>query len=188
MDSATQTPLTFHFAPEIEEAAVSILWHEPDRLGVFLREIDPLAHITQPHIRIILEAIDLAWRQLGTTDFETIGQIITELAKLEEVGGKDALNRIYGIHLYRSNRENIDAIFAHYTDMLKKYAEARKTDPPTRVYRFTGGYGTVIRKKAKVGRTDHFWGESIINGRHYRTRVEVSPDGNTLNLRFDPKF
>jgi hypothetical protein len=58
-------PLTFIFAREIEVSTVSTLWHQPARLPEFLRIIDPLVHLTQPHLRHILEAITLAHGELG---------------------------------------------------------------------------------------------------------------------------
>ena len=61
--------VTFTFAPEIERAFVSLLWHHPDLLGTALSKIDPQIAILQPALSKILSAVDLLYRGAGVTDF-----------------------------------------------------------------------------------------------------------------------
>src|ERR1700757_5192333 len=60
---------TLTYAPEIEAAMLGILWRQPERLAVIKRELDPTVHFVQPALRYLLEAIDLAYRELGAVDF-----------------------------------------------------------------------------------------------------------------------
>jgi hypothetical protein len=187
---------TFTYAPEIETNTVSILWHEPDRLADFLRLVDPQTHFVQPHLRIILEAINIAWGELASADFATVAQVIRELGKMEECGGLEGLNQVYsaGEPIRATNaedaailRKQVDVILADYVRMLQAYAENRAIDPARPIYPLTGGRGRAIRNKLKrfSGQPD-FIGEATIAGKKYKMRLDVSADGNEAQFRFNP--
>jgi hypothetical protein len=172
------------WALEIETAAVSTLWQEPVRCSSFLREIDPLVHLTQPHLRLILEAVNLAYGELGDADFATVVQVVREIGAFEEVGGLDGLNAVY------SNAEHTpDALFAHYVETLKIYAAARNADPPRRpVTRFTGGKASLYLNKAKRRPNDpDYLGEARIRGHGYRLRGWLCEDREAVNITLEPQ-
>jgi hypothetical protein len=188
---------TLLFAPEIELATVSILWHEPDRLPEFLRTIDLALHFQQPHLRIIIEAISLSYAELAVSDFATVVQTVRELGGFAECGGLEGLNQVYSAHepvqaidpeYAAILKQQIDVIFADYLDLLGRYAITRQLDPPRPVYRFSSGRGTAYRNKVKRARRDpDFRGEAIVRGRHYALSLDVSPDGDSINLSLEPK-
>lgn len=185
----TDEPITFYFAAEIEEALVSIIWHEPERCAIFKRDCDPEIHLSQPRLRIILEAIDLGFRELGCVAFPIVVQVVREFGRLEDCGGLEGLSKIFCLAQFRESRENTEAIFSHYLEMLKTYALHRQMDPPRPIYRFTGGRGTVYRNKVKRKPTDpDFTGEAIVYGRAYGVRGEMALDAEAINFRFEPKF
>lgn len=160
---------TFYFAPEIEDATVSIIWHEPERLAEFLRQFDPNVHLAQPHCRIILEAITLAYGELGTADFPTVVQVVRELGRLEECGKIEGLNRIYSA--IEISLPYIEQVYRHYLDMLRLYAAHRKVTPSEKLYLFTAGRVAVRRSKIKSKPTDpDYLGDAKVRGRIYKVR------------------
>jgi len=172
------------WALEIETAAVSTLWHDPARCSEFLRQCDPLVHLTQPHLRIILEAVNLAYGELGSADFAIVTEVVRELGCFEEVGGLDGLNAVY------ANVDHTpDAVFLHYIEMLKTYATARDGDPPRRpVTRFTGGKASLYLNKAKRRPNDpDYLGEARIRGHGYRVRGWLCDDAESVNLTLEPQ-
>src|ERR1700756_1058313 len=86
---------TFLFAPEIENAFMGLVWRQPDRLADVKRQLDPAIHFIQPHLRWILEAIDLAYRELGTVDFASVIQVLRELGRFEDVGGLEGAKDVW---------------------------------------------------------------------------------------------
>jgi hypothetical protein len=187
--NATDEPQTSYFAPEIEEAAIAILWRQPERLGEFLREIDPAVHITQPHLRKILEAIDLGWRELGAVDFATIVTLVRELNYFEDCGGREGLNELWVAGDRNvATAPNDDVIFAHYVEMLKTYALARKSDGKFPCARFTGGSGELFPNKTKRRDSDpDFLGEIKIAGKLYRVAAWFVADRSAIQIRCLPK-
>src|SRR5262245_13041968 len=165
--SSPEQPQTFYFAPEIEYSIVCMLWHEPDRCGTFFRELDPQIHLTQPKLRFIVEAIDLSYRELGTTDFAIVADTLHELGKLEECGGKEGLLEVFNAVFHRAPRETNNEIFPHYIEMLKGYAigRANKTD----VLRFNRGDVFLVKNKTrKSAGSPDLIGSARVAGRHYR--------------------
>lgn len=176
-------PETFVFAPEIETAFVSICFHQPERCGAAYRELDPQVHFIQPHLRHILEAIDLAYRELGVADWPSVIQVLREQGRLEACGGLDGVNAVYIAH---TPTPVTGRIFDHYLDMLKDYAINRSADPPQNTYRFTGGSLALYPNKNQRKPTDpDFLGDGKIAGRQYRAAVWKS--GETYQLKVIPR-
>jgi hypothetical protein len=187
-----QAPATFVFAPEIEAQLVSICWHDPDRIGTVLKELDPQVHLTQPHLRHILEACSLAYRQLGCLDFPVIVQVLREECRLQDCGGLEGLNQVYLLaeHAYQEPGHK-QALFDHYLGMLKTYAVNRSVEPPRPVYRFIGGDGELRPNKNKRHDSEpDFLGEAKITGRFFRLEGHKTRDRfnlNFLKIKFLPK-
>lgn len=176
-------PETFVYAPEIETAFVSICFHQPERCGVAYRELDPQVHFIQPHLRHILEAIDLAYRELGMADWPSVIQVLREQNRLEACGGLDGINQVYIAH---TPTPVTGRIFDHYLDLLKDYAVNRKLDPPQKTYKFTDGKGTVVPNKVKRKETDpDELGQAFVAGKAYSVKVWRSPE--FTNFRLYPK-
>jgi hypothetical protein len=185
-----QAPPTFIFAPEIEQALVALCFQAPHRVATVYRELDPAIHITRPELRFILEAIDLAYRELGATDFASVIQVLRELGRLAACGGAPGVNSVFEEYRYGfSSPEAEEAIFAHYLQMLKTYAISREQTPLPPVYYFVGGKGTLALNKAKRREFEpEFIGEARIAGRWYTVGASPSSDGSFLNFRFEPKL
>lgn len=175
--------MTFLFASQIEDAAVSLLWHEPERLAGFLRDMDPAIHLTQPALRHILEAITLVYSDLATTDFELIVQILRELHRFDEVGGFEGLNRIYVLKQSRADKQTTNAVFGEYIRLLKAYAEHRNQDAPTMPYRFNRGEFYLIENKNNTCRSrPDYLGTGKIAGKTYSATGRRSKDGILVSL------
>jgi DnaB-like helicase N terminal domain len=185
-----QAPPTFIFAPEIEQALVAACFQKPERIATLYRELDPSVHFTNPKLRHILAAIDLAYRELGSTDFASVIQVLREEGHLENCGGATGVNSVLEEYRYGfSNSEAAEQIIAHYIETLKVYAINRKKDAPERVYRLTGGIATLALNKAKRRDSEpNYLGEARIAGRWYTVGASPSLDGSFLNFRFEPKL
>jgi hypothetical protein len=183
---------TFVWAPEIEVATVSAIWHEPVHCAEFLRVCDPAIHLTQPHLRIILEAIRLAYSELNATDWATVVEVVRELGQFDEVGGLEGLNAVYSAIELNPDpvfRQRVtDPIFKYHVKLLQEYAKHREMDPPQPVTRFSGGRGKAWRNKVKrhANDPDHT-GEAIVRGVRYLVRVKVEPGGDIINFWLEPK-
>jgi hypothetical protein len=197
MDSTSSSseqgpPLSFYFAPEIEQALVSLVFYAPERLATVQRELDPEVHFIRPELRHILEAINLAYRELGTTDFASVIQTLRELGRLEDCGGPGGVNSVLEQYRYgfSSSQAEIE-IFEHYIQMLQAYALARANQPPVSVYRFLRGDLTLAANKAKAHeRCPDYLGEGKIAGRLYRASAWAarSQDGQKiLSVSLCPK-
>ncbi len=181
-----ESPMTFNFAPEIEDATISIIWHEPERLAEFLRHFDPDVHLAQAHCRIILEAVILAFGELGASDFPTVMQVVRELDRLEECGNVEGLNRVYSC--VEANLPNTDKIYAHYLDMLRIYARHRKTQHQGNMCLFTGGRALVKRNslKSKPYEPDYV-GDARVRGRNYSIRGWDAGSDEGVTLTLEPR-
>jgi hypothetical protein len=173
------SPQTFLFAPEIEQTIVSLLWHQPDRLPGFMRDLDPAVHITQPHLRKILEAISVAWGELGADlDWPIVIQIIRELGHFEDCGGLEGLDEVYRAAEYGySDRVLADQIFGHYLQMLRHYAQNRQADPPRKPDFFTRGALRLFpNKNKKSDSAPDAVGDGKIAGKLYSASAWIESD------------
>src|SRR5215470_7020464 len=118
LQSPKTEKLRTYYAPEVEERLVSICWHEPARLAEVLRRLEPSTHFVQPHLRHILEAIEISYRELGAVDWCTVLQVLSEQHLLEEVGGRQLLDELWRNPGYVS-------LFNYYVDLLTDYAVQR---------------------------------------------------------------
>jgi hypothetical protein len=175
-----EPPSTFHFAPEIEQSIVSLCFYAPERIAVLKRELDPQVHFSRPELRFILEAIELAYRELGASDFASVIQTLRELGCLEDCGGAPSVNAIFEEYRYGfSSTEALNEIFAHYIEMLKAYAQARTNQPQVNVYRFVRGDITLVKNKTRVSDRSPDWiGEGKVAGRSYRASAFSNQDKN----------
>jgi hypothetical protein len=175
-----EPPPTFHFAPEIEQSLLSLCFYAPERIAVLKRELDPQVHFSRPELRHILEAIDLAYRELGMSDFASVIQTLRELGRLEDCGGPSGVNAIFEEYRYGfSSEQALEEIFAHYIEMLKAYACARSNQPPINVYRFLRGDITLVKNKTRANdRSPHWIGEGKVAGRTYRVSAFSNQDKN----------
>jgi hypothetical protein len=175
-----EPPPTFDFAPEIEQSLVSLCFYAPDRIAVLKRELDPQVHFTRPELRHILEAIDLAYRELGASDFASVIQILKELERLEDCGGPSGVNQVLEEYRYGFSSEQAqEQILAHYIEMLKAYASARSNQPQVNVYRFARGDITLVKNKTRTNDRCPDWiGEGKVAGRTYRASAFSNQDKN----------
>jgi DnaB-like helicase N terminal domain len=176
----TEPLSTFQFAPEIEQSMVSLCFYAPERIATLKRELDPQVHFTRPELRYILEAIELAYRELGSRDFASVIQTLRELSRLEACGGPSGVNSVFEEYRYGfSSPEAQEEIFAHYIEILKAYAQARSNQPPVNVYRFLRGDITLVKNKTHVSDRSPDWiGEGKVAGRPYRASAFSHQDKN----------
>jgi hypothetical protein len=178
---------TFLFAPEIEQSAVSMCWHEPERLAIVYRELDPAIHFVQPHLRLVLEAINLAYGQLGCADWASVVQVVRESGHFEECGGLEGLNALYDLRAYGRDQARDEVILDNYLQMLKEYALNRAEEPPRPVYYFLHPKATLYRNKVK--RTEaaaDYLGVIRVAGKAFGVSAWRSLDGEFLNLDLKP--
>jgi hypothetical protein len=173
---------TFIFAPEFEQALVSLCFYNPERIAVVYRELDPSVHLTQPHLRHILAAIDLAYRELGEHDFASVVTVLREQGQLEACGGVPGIINVFEQYRYGfSSLEGEVEIFEHYIRMLKAYAIGRQKNEP--VYRFNRGNIHLAPNKTKHSDSaPDYIGEGKIAGRLYRVAEWVNSGGHFLSL------
>lgn len=186
------------WAHEVEEALVSMLWRQPYRCAQFLRECDLGTHLSQPHLRSLVSAIDLAYRELGACDFASVVQILRELGRLEDCGGLEELNNFY-VHAesVALSSQTLDPgyvergnerIFGFYLETLKTYALVRAQQGLTHFTpaRFSGGAGELEFNKLRRKDTEpHFGGQVKVAGKLYQAAVWCQGNGN-LALKLVP--
>jgi hypothetical protein len=183
---------SFCFAPEIEQAIVSLCFQAPERIATLKRELDPNVHFTRPELRHILEGIELAYRELGESDFATVIQILREFGRFEDCGGLDGINQVFEQYRYGfASPEVEEQIFTHYIEMLRAYALARANQPPVPVYRFARGDLTLLKNKTKTSERSPEWtGEGKVAGQPYRASAYFCHDKNgqsVLSISLCPK-
>jgi hypothetical protein len=179
------------WAIEIEVATVSTIWHQPELCAEFLRVCDPLVHLTQPHLRIILEAIGIAYGELNAADWATVVEVVRELGQFEEVGGLEGLNAVYSATEFNPDpvfRQRVsDPIFKDHVKLLQEYARHRQMDPPCPVHWFSGGKANLYLNKTKRQPTDpDYLGSAKVRGQNYRVRGWLGLDRQSVNLALDP--
>jgi hypothetical protein len=185
-----QAPPTFIFAPEIEQALVAAAFQCPERIALIYRELDPSIHFTDQALRHILAAIDLAYRELGSTDFASVIQVLREENKLEACGGPAGVNSALEEYRYGfSDPEAAKVIINHYIEILKTYAANRKIDPPQPIRRFLRGKGTMTLNKGKRRESDpDFIGEAYVSGRFYVAKAWTAENGCFVNFYLEPQL
>lgn len=177
-DSTATTPGVNDYSPEIETATASMLWHHPDWLAQFLREHDPDVVFFQPHVRRIVQAINIAYSELGLADWPDVVQVIRELGAYEEVGGLDGLSALYAAVV---PTEFDRRCFGHYCDMLKRYAIAREHQ--VRLYRFVRGDFLLEPNRLKRGPNGpDYVGTGRFGGRLYRVAGFAHTQGIRLSI------
>ena len=162
-----------------------MIWRNAEeRLPAFLKECDPAVHLFEPHCRIILDALRTVYGNTQETLWGSVVTCVREMGKLDEVGGKDGLNRVY---MAAEFKEKNSAIFNHYVGMLKTYAEARQFNPPRSVQQFTGGIGCVYQNKAKSKswQADYI-GQAVVRGIKYQMSMNIAPQAEFINVRLEP--
>jgi len=183
---------TFQFAHEYEQSLVSLCFYAPERIAIIKRELDPQIHITRPELRFVLEAIELAYRELGSSDFASVICVLRELGRLEVCGGAQGVNAVFEEYRYGfSSQEAQEEIFTHYIEMLKAYALARANQPQVNVYRFVRGDLRLVKNKTRSSERCPEWiGEGKIAGRIYRATGFSNHDKNgqsVLSISLCPK-
>src|SRR5258707_11613106 len=124
-------PPTFIFAPEIEQALVALCFQAPHRVATVYRELDPAVHITDQKLRFILEAIDLAYRELGLSDFASVIQVLRELGHFEDCGGVIGGKAVFEEYPYGVRSPGAaEEIFSHFPPTLKTHFPKCALDPP----------------------------------------------------------
>jgi hypothetical protein len=173
---------TFHFAPEIEQSLVSLCFYAPERIAVLKRQLDLGLHFTRPELRFILQAIELAWGELGERDFVSVIQTLRELGHLEDCGGAPGVNQVFEEYRYGfSSEQALEQIFTHYIEMLKAYALGRQTAQP--VFRFNRGDIILLPNKLKRSpASPDFVGEGKVAGRCYRAAEWINSAGHCVSL------
>jgi DnaB-like helicase N terminal domain len=173
-----EPPTTFHFAPEIEQSLVSLCFYAPERIAVLKRELDPAVHFTRPELRFILQAIELAYRELGSSDFASVIQTLRELGRLADCGGAPGVNQVFEEYRYGfSSPKAEEEMFDHYVDMLKRYAIARRAN--TNLLYFNRGDLFLAPNKAKATpRSPDYIGNGKVAGKPYSATAYQSKDGN----------
>jgi hypothetical protein len=180
-----ESPQTFYFSAEIEQALVAACFQHPERISRVKRDLDVEAAITNRAYRYVLLATEFAYRELGSTDFADLIQILREQGQLADCGGLEGVNNI--LEQYRfgfSSPQAAEEIIAHYIEMLKNYAVARQTRVPFKF--FVGGRGSLAQNKLKAHPSQpDFTGSAQITGKTYDVKGWLSADGQSLNLKFD---
>jgi hypothetical protein len=135
-------------------------------------------HFTRPELRFILQAIELAYRELGSSDFASVIQTLRELKCLEDCGGAPGVNQVFEEYRYGfSSPKAQQEIFDHYLDMLKRYAVARSSN--TNLLFFNRGDLVLTLNKAKATpRSPDYIGIGKVAGKPYSATAYQSKDGN----------
>lgn len=175
--------LELHYALEIEQALVSLLWQKPELISQVLRKLDPNVHISQPHLRILLETVSYCYDQLNACDWASVIEALRQLQRLEECGGKQLLDEIYKNPGYQS-------LLGWYMEILVDSANARAEDPPRAPAFFSGGKGKLWANKGKVKSNCDVVGAAQIAGKRLSMRgwsVVDSLSQKFIDLRFYPQ-
>jgi hypothetical protein len=180
----TEERLKSHFplecAPEIERALLAGLWHEPDRLPETMRWLSPNAHLSQPSLRLVLEAISRCYSELGAADFATVVECLRELGYLAECGGIEALDELYEACWY-------PPLWHLYGDFLRDLALRRAGEPHSPAPFFSGGSGCLsLNLVRKTELHPLYIGTARIRGHNYSIRGWSRGKEAGVELKFIP--
>lgn len=166
-----------YYAPEVEEALVTLVWHNPQLLPRVLRCLDPGVHILQEHLRFILEAIQLSSDLLGASDFATVVQALREDGRFEACG------ELIGLDALWTKNYGYESLLDYYIELLKIYASKRLERNPARVLIFSGGKGTIHLNKAKENpKEPDYVGSALIRGRKYQIAGWTGQDKESIHF------
>ena len=173
-----QQDLSLHYAIEIEAALVTLCWHHPEVLPKVLQNLNPLVHISQPHLRHLLEAINRSYSELGATDWAATIDCLTDLGLLAECGEALTLDELY-------KNPGCSSLLDYYIERLQEFAVHRNILPGVFPSRFSGGFLTLSANPIKRKPTDpDLVGTASVAGKPYTVRG-WSDSGN-LNCRLYP--
>jgi DnaB helicase-like protein len=178
-----QNSLKTYYAPEIEQALVSLVWQQPDLLGQLLQKLDPNVHISQPHLRILLETISYCYSQFNDCDWSSVIEALRQFQKLDECGGKVLLDQIY-------KNPGCKSLLGWYIEILIDYASYRVEDPPRPSTYFSGGKGKLWANKGKLKSSCDVVGQARLAGKPYSLRGWSATDPlaqKFIDLRFYPQ-
>lgn len=153
--------LRLQYAPEIERALVGLVWHEPFRLPLVLRELNLSLHFFEPATRILLEAINTVYGELNAADWATVVELLRQMDQLDECGGLERLNEIYA-------RPGYQTLLDYYIQALKEYALIRDSTPIRAADFLSGGRGVLrIHKRKTHVKAPDMIGSAHISGHSY---------------------
>jgi hypothetical protein len=183
---STELSTTLRWAKEFERSLVSICWWCPEYLGQVRRELDPSVHFTLPCHGLVLQAIEIAYRELGDVTWETVVQVVSEIGGFQECGEKPGLNDIFtNENHYPWGPRNPAVFVPEYIRLLKECAIIRKIDPTKPVPHYTVGWGSLRRNKLAIS-SQHpvATGNAHFLGHHLR--LAGWPDGDDqMKLRLE---
>jgi hypothetical protein len=170
------------FAHQIEQALVAAVFRVPERISAVKQQLDAERCITDPVLRHIFEAIELAYAHHGDADFATVTQILGEFDQLEACGGVEHLNELFSQYAWGfSSPEAAKKIIAHYIEMLRAYALARKDDAPA--VKFARGQIQLKPNKPKRSPSaPDYIGKANVAGRLYWAAAWKSEQGISITL------
>jgi DnaB-like helicase N terminal domain len=170
-------------APEIEAALVSLCWAEPAHLGKVLQKLDPIQHISQPHLRLLLQAIYECYTQAGDVDWAIVVQWLRDDQALDQFDGLSGLEIIYA-------RPGYNALLDWYIELLQDFAAHRAELPGVYPHYFSGGKGYLKDNPQKRFPKDPpILGQALVASKNYLVRG-WRPNPNqpsTISLRFYPQ-
>ena len=172
--------LQLYYAPEVEEALVTLLWHRPDFIPWTCRTLNPGFHISSPALRHLLGAILICYSEMGVTDWATVVDCLRDQKLLAECGGLLELDRLY-------SHPGYEALLDYYVRLLQEYATHRKAFPGIPPSHWAGGSATLLPNHAKRKETDpDFIAATRIGGKVFTICGWSEPIKGCLKLRFYP--
>jgi hypothetical protein len=188
-DNASQETIqTSVFAREIEASFVCLLWRHPEYLGEALRAINPAIHISQPHLRLILNAVNDVHSYENTADFALVATYLRQSGDFGEVGGLQGLNDAYT----DSGRQPCgwrepEPIFKYYLELLLSYADARLSGDPLQIpVHLAGGWGRLVPNPVRRREASPVAiGRVMVAGKRYK--ASAWREAAELRLKFVPE-
>jgi len=179
--NADSSPQEIYYAPEIEEALVTLCWHHPEYLPKVLRELDPALHISAPPLRHLLSAINRVYLEEGATDWASVIDCLRDLGLLEQCGDKVLLEGLY-------THPGYHALLDFYIQSLRAYGAARNASPPQNPHYWSGGKALLAPNKAKrYPNQPDFTGSGRIAGKFYSLAAYSNLDATEVEITFRPK-